>query len=120
MIRCLTASLLVLILTARLSAQDHGAGWQPLAVPGAWEDNARDKLANYDGFAWYRCWVKIPAAWRLTDLSLAIEKVQNAHEAYWNGVRVGGVGSFPPGFRDATAEPLTGGIVTIYTATKRL
>jgi putative membrane-bound dehydrogenase-like protein len=84
-------------------AQDYAAGWQPLAVPGAWEDLAKDKLGKYDGFAWFRCWVKVPADWKGTDLALSIEKVQNVHEAYWNGTRVGGVGSFPPGFRDATA-----------------
>ncbi len=84
-------------------AQDYAADWRPLAVPGAWEDNAKDKLANYDGFAWFRCWVKVPADWKGSDLSLNVEKVQNVHEAFWNGVRIGGVGSFPPGFRDATA-----------------
>lgn len=99
----LTAALVLLFLLRDTApAQDFAAGWQPLAVPGAWEDNAKDKLANYDGFAWFRCWVKVPADWKGTDLALAIEKVQNTHEAYWNGVRVGGVGSIPPGYRDAT------------------
>jgi hypothetical protein len=92
---------MVTILVALLiNVQD---GWQPLSVPGAWEDIAKDRLANYDGFAWFRCWVKVPADWKGSDLALAVEKVQNVHEAYWNGTRVGGVGSFPPGFRDATA-----------------
>lgn len=84
------------------AAQDKSPSWQPLPVPGAWEDVSGGKLAKYDGFAWYRCWVKVPAEWRGTDLALSIELVDNIHEAYWNGVRVGGVGSFPPGFRDAT------------------
>jgi putative membrane-bound dehydrogenase-like protein len=97
-------AVLLLVLTSRYAAaQDDAHGWQPLAVPGAWQDNAKDKLARSDGFAWYRCWVKVPADWRGTDLTLSIEKVQNAHEAFWNGTRIGGVGSFPPGFRDATA-----------------
>jgi putative membrane-bound dehydrogenase-like protein len=103
--RCLALSPLVFLTLVGFSArgQDYASGWQALAVPGAWEDNAKDKLAKYDGFAWYRCWVKVPADWRGSDLALAVEKVQNAHEAYWNGVRIGGVGSFPPGYRDATA-----------------
>src|SRR5437588_1773086 len=99
--RCLDliALLLLLVLARRAPAQDYSAGWQPLTVPGAWGDNAKDKLANYHGFAWFRCWVKVPADWRGNDLALSIEKVQNAHEAYWNGQRIGGVGSLPPGFR---------------------
>lgn len=89
-------------LTPSGRAQDF-ATWQPLPVPGAWEDGSGGKLAKYDGHAWYRCWVKVPADWKGADLSLFIEKVDNVHEAFWNGVRVGGVGNFPPGFRDATA-----------------
>src|SRR5438046_10760092 len=97
------ALLLLLLAGCPALAQDDSAGWRPLTVPGAWGDNAKDELASYHGFAWFRCWVKVPADWRGSDLTLAIEKVQNAHEAYWNGERVGGVGGFPPGYRDATA-----------------
>ncbi len=85
------------------SAQDYAAQWQPLAVPGFWQDTSAGKLAKYFGFAWYRCWVKVPEDWKGNDLSLFIEQVRNIHEAYWNGARVGGVGHFPPGFRDGTA-----------------
>ncbi|MCI0641131.1 MAG: hypothetical protein L0Y70_18805, partial [Gemmataceae bacterium] len=96
------AASLGMIVTAAL-AQDFGNSWQPLPVPGAWEDVSKGSLAKYDGHAWYRCWVKIPSDWKGSDLSLFVEMVDNVHEAYWNGVRVGSVGMFPPGFRDATA-----------------
>ncbi|HWY86388.1 MAG TPA: PVC-type heme-binding CxxCH protein [Gemmataceae bacterium] len=84
-------------------AQDFSSNWQPMAVPGAWEDNAKGQLAKYHGFAWFSCWVKVPADWQGSDLALSVEKVQNVHEVFWNGARVGGVGSFPPGYRDSTA-----------------
>jgi len=96
----LFVALLVGVL-AQSSAQDYSGQWQPLPVPGFWQDTSAGKLAKYDGFAWYRCWVKVPPDWKGNDLSLFIEAVRNVHEVYWNGVRVGGVGSFPPGFRDA-------------------
>jgi putative heme-binding domain-containing protein len=83
-------------------AQDFAKEWQPLAVPGFWQTTAGDKLAKHSGFAWYRCWVKVPADWKGSDLSLFVEAVHNAHECFVNGVRVGGVGSLPPGFREAT------------------
>ena len=92
----------VIALFGVLLAQEPTTSWQPLSVPGFWQD-PRGKLAKYDGFAWYRCWVKVPADWKGSDLlTLFVEAVRNVHEVYFNGVRVGGVGSFPPGFRDAT------------------
>ncbi|MCI0377099.1 MAG: hypothetical protein L0215_05815, partial [Gemmataceae bacterium] len=52
----LAAASLGMIVTAAL-AQDFGNSWQPLPVPGAWEDVSKGSLAKYDGHAWYRCWV---------------------------------------------------------------
>ncbi len=83
-----------------------GAGWTHLDVPGAWEDAPGGKFARHDGFAWYRCSVKVPASWKGDDLALAIQGVRNAYEVYVNGVKVGGGGTFPPGYRDGyTAQP---------------
>src|SRR5262245_4085958 len=84
-----------------------GAGdWVLIDVPGPWEAAAGGKFARYHGFAWYRCAVKVPAAWKGDDLSLAVQGVRNSYEVYFNGARVGGSGSFPPDYRDGfTAEP---------------
>ena len=84
--------------------QDFSKDWSPLQVPGAWEDVSDGKLAKYDGYAWYRCWVKVPNDWKGRDLTLAVEQIANVHEVFWNGVRIGGGGDFPPGFRDASAS----------------
>ena len=80
------------------------AEWQPLEVPGCWEDTTEGRLSAYDGFAWYRAFVKVPDAWDGKDVTLAVEEVDNAHEAFVNGVKVGGCGTLPPNYRDATAE----------------
>lgn len=81
------------------AASAAGRDWQKLRVPGTWEDNAPDALRTLDGIAWYRCLVKLPDTWS-QDVDLWIERIDNAHEAYVNGVRVGGAGSFPPAYQN--------------------
>src|SRR5262245_66141045 len=73
--------------------QDSSA-WHAIAVPGPWDENPQ--LAKHEGFVWFRCWVKAPAEWKGSDLAFAIEQVRNAHEVYWDGIRIGGAGDFPP------------------------
>ena len=66
-----------------------------LPVPGTWEQQGGD-LANYDGFAWYKCEVKVPAAWKGWGTFLYIEKIDNASECFINGVKIGVSGAMPP------------------------
>src|SRR5215510_7972006 len=79
--------------------------WSLLDVPGAWKDAPGGKFAKYDGVAWYRCFVKVPAAWKGDDLTLTVQKIDNCHEAYFNGVKIGGQGFFPPNYKDAFNDP---------------
>ena len=104
LVRLLLVASLGILPYADASAQDFAKEWSPLQVPGAWEDVSAGKLANYDGYAWYRCWVKVPNDWKGRDLSLAVEQIANVHEVFWNGIRIGGGGDFPPGYRDASAS----------------
>ena len=76
------------------------ADWRPLRVPGAWEDHAAEALGSYDGLAWYRCLVHLPESWAGKDVDLWIERVDNAHEVYVNGTKVGGAGSLPPAYKN--------------------
>jgi putative heme-binding domain-containing protein len=78
-------------------AEGASAEWRSLPVPGAWEDVGG---IRYDGFAWYRCSVLVPAAWSGRTVTLAVEQVDNAHEAFFNGARVGGAGHFPPNYQN--------------------
>ncbi|MEI8378640.1 MAG: PVC-type heme-binding CxxCH protein [Planctomycetota bacterium] len=66
-----------------------------LSVPGTWEQQSED-LASYDGYAWYRCEVKVPETWKGRGSFLYIEKIDNASECFINGVKVGVSGAMPP------------------------
>jgi hypothetical protein len=87
---------IVLILLGGGLGLDSSAGaeavWRELAVPGTWEGNQPGRSP----FAWVRCMVEVPTAWTNQDVTLAVENVASSHEAFVNGVRVGGAGRFPP------------------------
>lgn len=91
------------LLSAALRADD---GWQTIGVPGAWEDKGPAAAKTYDGMAWYRTWVwphdEFFAAHERNlfeeSVTLSLPGVADAHEAFVNGVRVGGSGKFPPEF----------------------
>ena len=68
--------------------------WRTVAVPGSTTTNA--------GFAWFRCFVKLPAEWQGRDLTFAVEAIGTAHEAYLNGAKIGGAGKFPPNYQDGS------------------
>ena len=86
------------------AAEQNDEVWQMLPVPGAWETAGREGLKHYDGIAWYRCAVTIPAAWMGRDPVLYVEKIGDAHEAYFNGARIGSAGKFPPEHAGARHE----------------
>ena len=73
-------------------------GWRDrpptMPVPGYWEQDPR--YAGYDGFAWYRCTIRVPGSWKGKDLTLMVPALDNSHESYFNGEKVGGAGSMPP------------------------
>jgi hypothetical protein len=76
---------------------DYAGAWQTLKVPGTWDENSLGRLAKYDGFAWYRCWAKIPADWT-ADAEFALEQLDDAGELYLDGQRLGAVGTLPPNY----------------------
>lgn len=83
---------------------DEQKDWTTIPAPGAWENAPGGKYAKYDGYAWYRCFVKVPAAWKGDDLSLTLHKVDNSYEVFFNGAKVGVSGSFPPGYLSGVTE----------------
>ncbi|MCP4783044.1 MAG: c-type cytochrome [Fuerstiella sp.] len=102
----------ILLGCGNLRGGDTLTEWSRLPVPGVWEQHSDGQLADYDGFAWYRCYVKVPAAW--TDMegrplwresvTLTIEKVADACEVYVNGRKLGESGSLPPRFKTGRDE----------------
>jgi diguanylate cyclase (GGDEF)-like protein len=69
-------------------------GWTTLEVPSEWESVA----PGYDGFGWYRREVMLPPALAEGPVGVRLGTVADAFEVYWNGVRIGGKGAFPPHF----------------------
>jgi len=88
-------------------AATHAAGqqWGEITVPGAWEKQAG--LADYDGYGWYRCFVKVPDSWTnvkgrplwVQSVTLSLLDVADAHELYINGKKIGSAGTMPPNFK---------------------
>jgi putative membrane-bound dehydrogenase-like protein len=85
--------------------EDAYKNWTLMRVPGTWDENSGGDLREYDGFAWYRCTLRLPRDWEKgTDVELFVPKVDNAHEAYFNGVKIGGAGKFPPEYESGLAQ----------------
>ena len=69
-------------------------GWEEQNADGPW---GSQKHSNTDGYAWYRRHIDLtlaPGAPR--DVALLIPAIDDVYELYWNGQRVGHLGSFPP------------------------
>ena len=78
------------------------AAWPVTGVPGAWEAVAPGR----DGFAWYRRSVVVPERWAAGPVGVRLGSVGDAYELYWDGVRLGGGGAFPPHFVESVAPSL--------------
>ncbi|WP_373650365.1 PVC-type heme-binding CxxCH protein [Schlesneria sp. DSM 10557] len=79
---------------AQKGPEDVPSPWVPFTVPGLWEK--QPGLESYDGFAWFRCEVKIPETWAGRGAFLLVENVDNSCESFVNGVKVGVSGGLPP------------------------
>ena len=88
----LAALLLVLAAGQAAAGGRRRAAWRLQGVPGPW----RGRLGRYDGFAWYRCFLKVPATWKGEDLRLELGRIDDCDEAFVNGTKVGASGTMPP------------------------
>ena len=70
-------------------------GWRYVKAPAYWNAVGSD-LADHDGFAWYRAFVRVPEAWKGRDLALDLGRIDDCDEAFVNGTKVGATGSMPP------------------------
>ena len=73
--------------------------WQRIHVPGAWE---RQGWPEYSGHAWYRLSFVVSSDLAGVDLGLDLGRIGDVDEVFLNGRRIGGTGSFPPLFDNAT------------------
>ena len=78
-------------------------GWDHLVVPGPWEK----RYPDYDGFGWYRRELTLPPSISSGDpVGVQFLTVGDAYEVYWNGVKIGGRGQFPPHFMEGVDPSL--------------
>jgi putative heme-binding domain-containing protein len=69
------------------------------SIPDVWKSPPGNLYTAGTGYAWFRCLVKVPVEWKGRELELFSEPIDDAREAYVNGVKVAAAGSFPPDYR---------------------
>jgi sialate O-acetylesterase len=75
--------------------------WAEVFVPSSWEDEG---FPGYDGFAWYRRHVTLPAEWSGKPLLINLGTIDDVDEVYINGTFVGFKGVMPPDMHTAYSE----------------
>lgn len=72
----------------------NDVSWQTAKLPSTWEEHSNYTEDNV--FGWYRCELTIPADLQGKDIVINVGKIDDADETFFNGVKVGGLGQFPP------------------------
>ena len=81
--------------------------WNDISPLTVWE---KQGFQGYDGFAWYRVKVVVPAAMKknaekYNGLMLNLGKIDDADETWFNGHKVGATGKMPPDYAGAYDVP---------------
>lgn len=83
---------------ARLAAPETaGDDWKTMNLPQPWEQAG---LPDFNGLVWFLKDVELPSDWAGKDLLLNLGPVDEVDVTWFNGVRVGGLGSFTQGEAD--------------------
>lgn len=69
------------------------SGWGQIHVPMPWEWQGYE---NYDGFAWYRKHIRLPSDLLRLKLILMLGYIGDVDEVFFNGVKIGSRGEYPP------------------------
>jgi sialate O-acetylesterase len=64
------------------------SGWDKMALPQNWDYAG---MARFDGIAWFRTAVEIPADWSGKALLLELGPIDDMDVTWFNGTRVGGI-----------------------------
>ncbi|MGP8330593.1 MAG: beta galactosidase jelly roll domain-containing protein [Methanosarcinaceae archaeon] len=72
--------------------------WDVLYAPAFWEDQ---DYPGYDGYAWYRRTISISGDLKEEMLFLRLGQIDDVDQVYFNGVRIGSSGRFPPDYQTA-------------------
>jgi beta-galactosidase len=73
--------------------------WQKVELPDNWEHHSN--YTNDNVYGWFRRHIEIPAGLKGKDFDLLLGCIDDVDEAFLNGQRIGGTGSFPPNFQTA-------------------
>lgn len=76
---------------------DHG--WETVALPAHWEDHSGYTLDHVYG--WFRRRIVVPKEQAGTPQVLDLGQIDDVDETFVNGVKIGGLGSFPPDYKTA-------------------
>src|ERR1017187_781061 len=75
------------------------SNWQSVKLPDTWEHHSN--YTNDNVYGWFRRRVEIPTECKGKDFDLMLGKIDDVDEAFLNGERIGGTGSFPPDYHTA-------------------
>ncbi|RYG71449.1 9-O-acetylesterase [bacterium] len=63
--------------------------WSNIRTPGGWDNSGVAGLRDFDGIAWYRRTIDIPAALAGKDLTFRASVIDDNDVTFWNGVQIG-------------------------------
>ena len=72
------------------------SSWDNINLPGSMMRYALDRTGTISGTLWIRKTITIDAKSPRDDVGLILGRIGNADEAYFNGVKIGSTGRFPP------------------------
>lgn len=75
----------------------NDADWEKVALPGSLMPGVYRKGHGDRGVLWLRKTVTVDHTLAGDDIGLIIGRIAQADEVYFNGKKIGGMGSFPPG-----------------------
>ncbi len=70
--------------------------WDTIELPGNLVRYSMRKGAGYKGILWLRKSIHISKQLKGHEIGLILGRIANADETYFNGVKIGGLGKFPP------------------------
>jgi len=77
----------------------NDSAWQTVELPSTWEKHSNYTTDNVYG--WYRRELIVPANLKGKDIFINAGKIDDADETYFNGIKVGSMGSYPPQYTTA-------------------
>ena len=73
--------------------------WETVMLPATWEQHSGYTEDNVYG--WYRRRIAVPGDLLERDFDLLLGRIDDIDEVWFNGVRIGGSGSFPPNYQSS-------------------